>query len=652
MFNLSQKNYNIYDRLLLIVALTMAIGGLVYYLYALDRLGIIIALILIVFLFWKTRRYFSSPEKFAGQVKRKDIIALLSYILVYLILIVILFSSRSDRSLISPWQVISTNFFWLYILASSILAWLMTRPDLGKTGKLILLSLHYFLSFSVAAVVYRIGYGFDPFIHQATMELIDAKGAVSPKTPYYLGQYGLIIIFHKLSGLSVAILNRFLVPGLAALLLPTALYRFLSGSGRSKNSEPEHSNIFLTMLFLLILTFSPFIVTTPQNLSYIFLILTIISGFGADPWQKTAILAIATAAIHPLTGLPALAWTGLLIMNEYREAISRPARKYFRLAVWLFSALALPLALFFASGHSLKRGAAILSSFADYLGSLIGSPGTAGREDWLANLVYFFAYNYQLLILILVGGLVLYAWLGRKDRDNYKTAATRDMLLLASGLSAAYLLSGLINFSDLINYEQADYAKRIPIIILIFFLPFIVLTLRRLIGLIRQQENLSRLIWLAIGVSALGSSLYLSYPRFDKYWNSRGYSTGQNDIKAVEFIAEKSDRPYVALANQQVSAAALKEFGFDHYFSTGSGPVYFYPIPTGGPLYQFYLDMVYKSPSRESMIKALRLTGAQDGYLIVNKYWYQSDRVINEAKLKADKWWTINNEVYIFLYRG
>lgn len=652
MFNLSQKNYTIYDRLLLIIALTMAAGGLVYYFYALNRLGIIITLILVIILFWKTHRYFSSPEKFAGQIKRKDIIALISYILVYLVLIIIIFSSRSDRSLISPWQMINTNFFWLYILASSILAWLLTRPDLGKTGKLILLSGHYFLSFSIAAIIYKIGYGFDPFIHQATMELIDAKGAVSPKTPYYLGQYSLIIIFHKLSGLSVAILNRFLVPGLAALLLPTALYRFLDSQERSKDSTPGSANIFLTILFILVLTFSPFIVTTPQNLSYIFLILAIISGFGSNPWQKTAILAIATAAIHPLTGLPALAWTGLLIMKEYQDVIKQSMSKYLRLAVWLFSALALPLALFFASGHSLKRGADILSSFADYLGSLMGSPATSGREDWLTNLIYFFAYNYQLLILILIAGLVLYAWPYRKSLNSRKPGATRDMLLLASGLSVAYLLSGLINFSDLINYEQANYAKRIPIIILIFFSPFIILTLRRLIGRIRQQENLSRIIWLIIGVSALAGSLYLSYPRFDKYWNSRGYSTGQNDIRAVELIAEKSARPYVVLANQQVSAAALKEFGFDHYFSTGSGPVYFYPIPTGGPLYQFYLDMVYKSPSRESMIKALRLTGAQDGYLIVNKYWYQSDRVINEAKLKADKWWTINNEVYIFLYRG
>ncbi len=115
-------------------------------------------------------------------------------------------------------------------------------------------------------------------------------------------------------------------------------------------------------------------------------------------------------------------------------------------------------------------------------------------------------------------------------------------------------------------------------------------------------------------------------------------------------VDSEARAPYIALANQQVSAAALKAFGFDHYYRTSAGELYFYPIPTGSPLYQYYLEMVYKNPGRASMISAMDLAGVEAGYLIVNKYWYQSGRVINEAKLAADKWWTINNEVYIFKY--
>jgi hypothetical protein len=78
--------------------------------------------------------------------------------------------------------------------------------------------------------------------------------------------------------------------------------------------------------------------------------------------------------------------------------------------------------------------------------------------------------------------------------------------------------------------------------------------------------------------------------------------------------------------------------------------MYFYPVPTGGPLYQYYLDMVYKNPDRELAVKAMDLVGVKKAYLIVNKYWYQSGRIINEAKLTANKWLSINDEVYIFEY--
>ena len=163
--------------------------------------------------------------------------------------------------------------------------------------------------------------------------------------------------------------------------------------------------------------------------------------------------------------------------------------------------------------------------------------------------------------------------------------------------------------------------------------------------------NKNKFFLLAIfGLILLTTSVYVSYPRYDVYFNSRGYSTSQDDIEAVKIIEKTAAKPYIVLANQQVSVAALKELGFDNYFQTPNGQIFFYPIPTGGRLYQYYLDMVYKKPSREIMTQARSLAGVNESYLIVNKYWYQSGRVINEAKLSANSWQTINNEVYIFKY--
>ena len=102
----------------------------------------------------------------------------------------------------------SLNFLEFLVMPNFFQSHILLQKKLSATGKLFILSAHYLLSFSVAAIVYKIGYGFDPFIHQATMELIDKKGVVTPKPFYYLGEYGLIVIFHKLTGISIYFLNN------------------------------------------------------------------------------------------------------------------------------------------------------------------------------------------------------------------------------------------------------------------------------------------------------------------------------------------------------------------------------------------------------------------------------------------------------------
>lgn len=636
-FNLNQTA-NWHEYLVLLASLLIISGGTIYYLYALNWPGIIAALIFTIVGFILLYRGWARKESGGpGQkIEQKNYRLLGAYGLSYLALIIILIACRSDRALISPWQVVNYSFFWLYGLASLFLILILKKEELSANLKISLLSAHYFISSAVALIIYKIAYGFDPFVHQATMDLIAAKGLVLPKTPYYLGEYGFIIIIHKISGVSIAFLNKILVPFLSACLLPPALYRFTSN--------------FLTVLFLLILGSSLFTLTTPQNLSYLFLVLTVLAGLSRTSLPRVGLLALATAVIHPLTGLPALSWTAWLAYRKYRNRLDAAAQKISLTILWLFTSLALPLALIWAGGGSLKKITIFWSSFLESLKKLGGLPGSAGREDWLLNAVYFLAANYNiLLILAIIASLILFY---KKPRNDEKKETMAGLIFINSGLVIAYLLSAQIYFTELIDYEQAAYAERIPIIIAIFFLPFLLITLKQLITKIQGEKKLTQGLWLIFGLSLLVASLYLSYPRFDKYWNSRGYSTSASDLAAVQAI-DQDARPetYLTLANQQVSVAALAEFGFDHYYQTSVGPLYFYPIPTGGPLYQYYLDMVYKNPGRANLKGACALTGVKKIYLVINKYWHQSGRLINEAKLSADHWWTINNDVYIFKYR-
>ena len=119
----------------------------------------------------------------------------------------------------------------------------------------------------------------------------------------------------------------------------------------------------------------------------------------------------------------------------------------------------------------------------------------------------------------------------------------------------------------------------------------------------------------------------------------------------MNLIASQATQKYIVLANQQTSVAALKELGFDNYLKTPAGEIFFYPIPTGGQLYGYYLDMVYKKPDQQIMQSAMKLAGVKESYFVINKYWTFSNRIIAEAKLQADTFWNINNgEIYVFKY--
>jgi hypothetical protein len=179
-------------------------------------------------------------------------------------------------------------------------------------------------------------------------------------------------------------------------------------------------------------------------------------------------------------------------------------------------------------------------------------------------------------------------------------------------------------------------------------LPIISIAIYNIITRILSQNKFvkySLLIFLSILIT---TSLYASYPRLDRYHNSHGYSVSQSDINAVNWIENNHENNYLVLANQQVSVAALREFGFSKYLKND---VYFYPIPTGGDLYQYYLKMVYEKPTKKTMTEAMEFANINESYFILNKYWWAFPKLLEEAKFEADSWQEIDNgNVFIFKY--
>lgn len=638
---MSNKLQNILNSFLILICLISLFGGLVYYFYSLNNLGVAISLTLAIISFIIIHYFYFSanrknrPLNQSKALKTKfgllNFFALAVYILLLGAAFYVLLSSSASQAIISPWQIVPKYFFIIYSLATLALI-----ANIVKNGRWVLplLIAHYFLSFGVAIIVYRLGYGYDPFVHLATENLIDKIGAVVPKPFYYLGQYGLVVILHKITALPLAWLDKLLLPVLAAVFLPLTLWRV------TKSWFNEERPSLILILALLALTFPFLIVTTPQNLAYFLLIMVILLGLICkNLLDFTIILLLALTAfiIQPIAGLPALLFSMFLAVYHSDR---RKIKSYLYPLLILITIFILPAAFYFLNR---QLGAAATSgAVAQDLSQLI--PKIPGQENFILNFIYLYGLNlkFAFVLLALVGVII-----ALKHRQQCRLLWL--YFTVAAALFISYFITAKIPFAFLINYERSDYPERILLIAGLFLLPFVILSIYALIEKVWTRNIIFRLSWLAWLIILISAGLYLTYPRFDNYFNSRGYSVSAADIKAVGWIDTDAKSDYIVLANQQTSAAALSQFGFKKYY--GDGQLFYYPIPTSSPLYQYYLDMVYKKPDRATMVAAMDLAGVQEGYFVLNKYWWGFKKILDEAKLSASSFEEINNgEVYVFKY--
>ncbi len=635
------KNISIFEILFYFFALSPFLSAIIYYIYALNTVGLII-LILSLFtsiflLISKNDNNYSFKNIF--KFSKKSVILLILFVFFIISSFITLSLDIPNNSIVSPFNEIKPFFFVFYSLILLSLIFINKDDKTNILWKLLSNIIFYFLSFSLLVIIFKIYYGFDPFIHQASLDYILNNGQILPKTPYYNGYYGLIVLLHKISGLSIFFLNKFLNIILSAVLLPIVFYDFLKHYVKKINLN--------SILLPLIIGFSPFVFTTPQNLSYLFLILTIFYSLTDKGYKKSLFLSLSTAAIHPLSGIPAISFFILNIIKNNKVFLKHSVKKTGIILVFIFNSLAIPLSLYLTTG----KNASIYQLYTNinFYFKNIFTLNLETKGNIFLNTAYFFANNYILILAIFLIFSLFY--LSSLKNEKFKKLINISLISISSLLISLILSSSLI-FKDVINYEQRDYAIRISKIILIHFLPLFLIFFNLLLDKIQKNKLSVKVSGIILLLALVNISLYLSYPRVDKYFNSRGFSTSYFDIQTVLKINNDAEgEKYFVLANQQVSAAALKEFGFENNLDTENNEsVYFYPIPTGSRMYQFYLSMVYDNPNKENMKKALEYANTNVSYLVINNYWYRSQELINTAKIEADSYFDINNEVFIFKY--
>lgn len=639
------------------LALLSAAGAAVYYVYKLDTIGLSWLFVTLPWLLFAVSPLGSGArgrvaaatiavEKSLPEDSLSGVLLVLA-VLADLAALRWLLGARTEEALRTPWEAVSPVFFLWIALATFCLVGLSYRrryPHLTLAAA----SAHLFTLLAPAVLVYAVGYGFDPFVHRAAETLIMATGEITPKTPYYVGQYALVTSLAHLFRASVGTVDRFLLPVLAALFLPAASAWLL----RRGYGVPRPLAL-VASLGILLVPFGMFASTTPQGLADLFFLLTMLLGAAwlhahRPPLGYVLVLAAAAVATHPMAGIPALMAVALLMVAKLRHDGVRMARIAKAIVYGLVvGAAAIAIPFVFAVREN-NKGASLIAAFKKpipelLLGIPLEAPGIETRYRTLLDFAEFVTRNHDILLFALAGAG---AWLLLRRKGYRRSAFAAGGLSVALLISVALLRAGF-TFKDVIGYEQSNYAERLYEAALLSLAPLALAGTAWWWRALSKADTGMRVFHAALMAAAVTALTYGAFPRLDDYRYSRGYSPSIHDVRAAEWISAHGALPYVVLANQSVSAAALQRFGFRTYY----GSQFYYSIPTGAPLYQSYLSMVYEGAARETMNAAMRQVNVPTAFFVINDYWTDASRVIAEAKKTADDWVEIDGgKIFIFRY--
>ena len=490
---------------------------------------------------------------------------------------------------------------------------------------------------TLTILLFPLGYGFDGFLHRASEALLLTTGTLHPIPPAYMGQYALITWLARVVHIPFAYADRWLIVVLAGLL-PWVAWPLTNHRRRGS---------FAVFALLLTLPLSLLATTTPQAVAFLLGLYGLLwlipnetrahATHAVVPW----FFLTWSLATHPLAGLPFFFVAAALHIEQWKHVPSKLKRTII-ISSWVGAVIAVPVA--FGIRNRLQTGTWSWSWLAHAPGSIVSlfaalaPPVThlALWPDWAS-----WQHYAQFALLLAAAGFAVY-----QDHARRKTWIT---LLAFSGaaLISSWLLQQSGDFSFLISYERQDYATRLITVAQLILVPVAMIGIRSWHEQIAHTHPRTRTAALLFAIAWFSASVYNALPRNDAAEISHGWNVGKSDLETVDFIDQQAHGAnYTVLANQTVSAASISRFGFKRY----AGDVFYYPIPTGGPLYQDFVQMM-NEPNRDIAREAGVLSKSERVYVVVNQYWDHADRTIETLKQVADRIWNVENgTAYIFLF--
>ena len=615
-----------------------------FYLYQVNNLLVFGSLIitataieLLIYKFNRETYHFNWP-RFKQTIQS---IAPKSLIAIYFILVGACFyylaKHGTTDAIASPWLIVSKNF-WLTFTAATLALIALCFHGANKKLSVFCVSIHAFLLAGLGFFIYKLGFGYDPFIHFAAMREIIDKGTLLPKTPYYIGGHTTIIFLVKLLGLSLDFVNRALLPFLFALTAPITIYTSLR---KRFDSDKRSTAIALFALFLLPLTF--FINTTPQGLTNLLCVLIIflsllLQNKKISTWFLL-FLSFYAFTIHPLYGAPIIIFTLLTIIIH---RVKRLKTKIPLLSIGtILLGACIPL-LFIA--NSMISGLSVSFSWPSKLTFLNATTGQTGRQfNFLFDTLYAYGSNARFIFAALAFiGLILL--IRRKQFKPFIIPACSAAAMLVS----YFITKNFLHFGFATDSNKDDYLLRLSELACYFALPIAAYLLYEAVN--NARKSLTAKTFIVVMLTMLvGSCFYFTYPTKDNYSHTHSFNVSQADIDTVHFIQENARGDYIVLGNQMLAAATIREFGFANYYNGN----FYYSIPEAGKnkIYPYFEKMALEKPLRVHAEDAMKVAGVSQAYFVVPEYWSGAKKIIEEAKKTANTDWPINmGKTNVFFY--
>jgi len=566
------------------------------------------------------------PGRQRENEKKWELTLLCVSLFVFISFLWIAFQHATRDAINSPWLLLPASALLLIALLFAMLWIMAVKFSTKEIFVLIAATLPILTITLLTPFLYKLGYGFDGFLHRASENILLKTGTLDPKPLYYMGQYVFTTWLARTTFIPVGLIDIFLVP-LGILLLPLS---FLL----RKKTMPFH---LLALAFFL--PVSAFVMTAPQSFAYLLGMIALVATLAAredDVHPLVPILfALWSLAAHPLAGLP---FIGACLALYFVER-----NKLFSWLAILATTIVIPLAFFFIGrlnntpihwdlSHLFDQSALLpfLSWFEVPVQSFVFWP------DWASFVSFFFPFLFLASALFAI-------W---KDRTHRATWITLTFLTFGMVL-AGWFLQVTSDFTFLASSARGDYIERL------FLLASFFLLLPAMAGLeawlaprVAHASKFFLIASLFFFVAISTARAYDALPRHDATIVGRGWSIGDADIEAVHTIEKDAGgKPYAVLANQMVSAASIKEFGFKRYANN----IFYYPVPTGGPLYQLFLNLL-AAPNRTTIDEAATLTESDIVYVVINNYWWQAKQINVQLKTLTNKTWNIKNGK-VMIYR-